>query len=197
MSALDRTLLAAFAIFAAATGVFLLAAPQTFYANVPGVAATGSFNAHFLRDVGLAYVTLAVGAAFALFRPEYALPVTAMAAVNLLGHAALHVFIENSRRCIWERHDRTRRGTRHLSPSRLRSCTADPSSVRGSPAAFSTKNLTNRKGCIVSPSGPAFARKRCPVNGVACGTYARLAFRDATSHPSKALGRYRLPRGGQ
>jgi len=94
VSALDRALLGAFAIFAAATGLFLLAAPHTFYANVPGVAATGSFNAHFLRDVGLAYVTLTVGAAFALFRPEYALPVTAMAAADLLGHAALHVFME-------------------------------------------------------------------------------------------------------
>lgn len=94
MSALDRTLLGAFAIFTAAIGVFLLAAPQAFYTNVTGVGATGSFNDHFFRDVGLAYITLAAGAAFALFRPEYALPVAAMAALYLVGHAVLHVFLE-------------------------------------------------------------------------------------------------------
>lgn len=79
----------------------LIGAPQTFYANVPGVAATGSFNAHFLPDVGLAYIMLAAGAAFALFGPEYALPVAAMAGTPPRGTCSAPCVPRSSGSCIW------------------------------------------------------------------------------------------------
>ena len=41
----------------AANGFVMLGAPAAWYAAVPGVAATGPFNAHFIRDVGVAYET--------------------------------------------------------------------------------------------------------------------------------------------
>src|SRR6476619_8027266 len=40
----------------AANGLVMLGAPAAWYAAVPGVAATGPFNAHFIRDIGVAYV---------------------------------------------------------------------------------------------------------------------------------------------
>jgi hypothetical protein len=49
----------------AANGFVMLGAPAAWYAAVPGVAATGPFNAHFIRDVGVAYALC--GAALAWF----------------------------------------------------------------------------------------------------------------------------------
>jgi hypothetical protein len=90
----DRLCLAAFVVFAAATGLFLLGAPHAFYADVPGVAAAGAFDAHLLRDVGLTYMTLAGGVVMALIRPSWMLPVTSMAALYLGCHAAIHALME-------------------------------------------------------------------------------------------------------
>jgi len=90
----DRLSLAAFVVFAAVTGLFMLVAPHEFYAEVPGVAAAGAFDAHLLRDVGLTYLTLAGGVVIALIRPSYMLPVTSMAVLYLGGHAAMHALME-------------------------------------------------------------------------------------------------------
>lgn len=38
------------------TGLSIFAQPQTFYDTVPGLALMGAFNAHFIRDVGLAFL---------------------------------------------------------------------------------------------------------------------------------------------
>lgn len=38
------------------TGCYVLFAPLHFYQNVPGVAAMGPFNLHFIRDVGLVFI---------------------------------------------------------------------------------------------------------------------------------------------
>ncbi len=40
----------------AANGLVMLGVPAAWYAAVPGVAATGPFNAHFIRDIGIAYL---------------------------------------------------------------------------------------------------------------------------------------------
>ncbi|VVO35451.1 hypothetical protein [Pseudomonas fluorescens] len=53
---------AALGVAMAANGVFVLIAPALWYTEVPGVARTGLFNQHFIRDIGLLYV--AIGAAF-------------------------------------------------------------------------------------------------------------------------------------
>jgi hypothetical protein len=39
----------------AANGVIMLAVPAAWYTAVPGVPATGPFNPHFVRDIGVAY----------------------------------------------------------------------------------------------------------------------------------------------
>jgi hypothetical protein len=43
-------------LLAAANGVFMLAAPAAWYAMAPGVPNTGSLNAHFIRDIGAAFL---------------------------------------------------------------------------------------------------------------------------------------------
>lgn len=43
-------------------GAFMLAAPESWYWAVPGVAETGGFNPHFIRDIGIVYIV--TGAAF-------------------------------------------------------------------------------------------------------------------------------------
>jgi hypothetical protein len=48
----------------AANGV--LAAPAAWHAPVPGVPATGAFNAHFVRDIGAAYLVAGMAAFLAL-----------------------------------------------------------------------------------------------------------------------------------
>src|SRR5262249_36111916 len=45
----------------AANGLTMLAVPVNWYAMVPGVADTGPFNPHFVRDIGVAYVVADAG----------------------------------------------------------------------------------------------------------------------------------------
>ena len=74
-----------------ANGLFMLAGPQDWYSAVPGVAHTGPFNAHFVRDIGAAY--LVAGAAFIwLARNRLALPAALAATAFLAIHALVHVW---------------------------------------------------------------------------------------------------------
>lgn len=69
-----------------------LAAPMAWYEATPGVVATGAFNAHFVRDIGAAYLTAAAGLTAFAWRPRAARPALLMAASFLALHAAIHVF---------------------------------------------------------------------------------------------------------
>ncbi|MEW6437298.1 MAG: hypothetical protein AB1508_09020 [Pseudomonadota bacterium] len=42
-------------------GLAMLGLPASWYAAVPGVAMTGPFNPHFVRDIGVAYVVAGAG----------------------------------------------------------------------------------------------------------------------------------------
>jgi hypothetical protein len=73
-------------------GLFMLAAPQHWYASVPGVTTTGPFNQHFVRDIGLIY--LLAGASFltGAARPRYRTALWAVPTVWLSGHALFHIW---------------------------------------------------------------------------------------------------------
>ena len=45
------------------TGLYILLAPMHFYNNVPGLAAMGPYNMHFIRDVALVFIasSIAIG----------------------------------------------------------------------------------------------------------------------------------------
>ena len=68
-----------------------LGAPFWWYGLVPGVPATGPFNAHFVRDIGAAYLLTAAGLAAFAWRPATGGLGLAMAAGFLTVHAAIHV----------------------------------------------------------------------------------------------------------
>ncbi len=59
-----RLLLVVLGLFHILNGLAMLAAPETWYALVPGVTGTGPANGHFIRDIGMAFV--ASGAMLAL-----------------------------------------------------------------------------------------------------------------------------------
>jgi hypothetical protein len=73
-----------------ANGVFMLALPQSWYDLVPGVAATGPFNPHFVRDIGAAY--LVAGGALLWFACDKKARAAAIAGAAFLAlHALVHV----------------------------------------------------------------------------------------------------------
>jgi hypothetical protein len=85
--------LAALAIGTAANAGWMLVDPAGWYAGLPaGVPDTGPFNAHFVRDIGCAFATLAAALAAAAWRPRWRAPLLAVVALFFAAHAALHVF---------------------------------------------------------------------------------------------------------
>jgi hypothetical protein len=77
-------------LLAAANGVFMLAAPATWYAIAPGAPNTGPLNAHFIRDIGAAF--LVAGATLAWFACDArARPAALACAVFFALHALVHL----------------------------------------------------------------------------------------------------------
>ena len=69
---MTRWIAAILALLMAANGLFMLGLPQAWYDAVPGVPLTGLFNPHFVRDIGMAYLTVAGGLAWFAWRPVQA-----------------------------------------------------------------------------------------------------------------------------
>jgi hypothetical protein len=73
----------------AINGLAMLGLPETWYGSVPGVAHTGPFNPHFVRDIGCAY--LMAGGALVWFALRPAVRPAAWAGAIFLGlHALVH-----------------------------------------------------------------------------------------------------------
>ena len=85
-----------FAVFGAvsiANALWMFAAPLHWYHDLPaGVPDTGPFNAHFVRDIGCAFMAVGIALVWAARAPHWRTPLVAIAAFFLVGHAALHVF---------------------------------------------------------------------------------------------------------
>ncbi|MDR3418742.1 MAG: hypothetical protein P4L83_21420 [Nevskia sp.] len=74
-----------------ANGAFMVAAPEAWYHAVPTVPDTGPFNPHFVRDIGCAFATAALGLLW--FARDAAARPAALAASVFLGlHALTHVW---------------------------------------------------------------------------------------------------------
>ncbi|HUH83732.1 MAG TPA: hypothetical protein VLX85_03940 [Stellaceae bacterium] len=85
-----RVIIGIFDLALAANGVFMLALPERWYVTVPGIAATGPFNSHFVRDVGAAYL-VAGGALLWFLRDKAARPAAIAGAAFLALHALVHI----------------------------------------------------------------------------------------------------------
>ena len=75
----------------AANGLVMLAVPDAWYAAVPGVTATGPFNAHFIRDIGAAYLVCGVALPWFAISPT-ARPAAVIGAAFLAIHAVVHLW---------------------------------------------------------------------------------------------------------
>jgi hypothetical protein len=85
-------LLLILAVTSGANGLWMLASPASWYHDLPAaVPDTGPFNAHFVRDIGIAFVTLALAFAWAAFEPRWRKPLVGIGTVFLAGHALLHL----------------------------------------------------------------------------------------------------------
>ena len=83
--------LSIFAAMSAVNAIWMLVSPATWYHDLPAaVPDTGPFNAHFVRDIGVAFVTLALAFGWAAFVPRWRTPLVVMGTVFLVGHALLH-----------------------------------------------------------------------------------------------------------
>lgn len=84
-----RLLLIFLALFHGLNGLFMLVAPEAWYAAVPGVVDTGPANTHFIRDIGLGF--LASASALWLTARTGGIAVLVPALVFLGGHGGLHL----------------------------------------------------------------------------------------------------------
>ncbi len=79
------------ALAMAANALAMLAEPVWWYGAVPGVAAAGPFNLHFIRDIGMAYLVVAGGVAWFVWRPAQGWAALVAAAAFLALHGLIHV----------------------------------------------------------------------------------------------------------
>ena len=74
-------------------GVWMLLDPPGWYVNLPAaVPDTGPLNEHFVRDIGTAFLTLALAFVWAAYAPRWRPPLLAIATFFLVAHAGLHLF---------------------------------------------------------------------------------------------------------
>ena len=76
-----------------ANALWMLAGPMHWYQELPAaVPDTGPFNAHFVRDIGCAFLASGVALVWAARDAARRYPLTAVAAVFLFCHALLHAY---------------------------------------------------------------------------------------------------------
>lgn len=88
---MNRWIAIALAVLLGGNALFMLAAPLSWYDAVPGVTATGAYNPHFIRDIGMAYLVVTLGLGWFAWRPVQGWPALVCAAAFQLLHAAIHV----------------------------------------------------------------------------------------------------------
>ena len=84
-----RWVLGLLGAISAANGVFMFVAGQRWFETTPGVVFTGPYNAHFVQDVGAAFVAAGLGLGATAWRARY-WPAAVAGAGFLVLHAALH-----------------------------------------------------------------------------------------------------------
>jgi hypothetical protein len=71
---------------------WMLASPLSWYTDFPAaVPHTGLYNAHFIRDIGVAYLVAALGFGWCALHLDRCRPVHLGLTVFFVGHALIHV----------------------------------------------------------------------------------------------------------
>jgi hypothetical protein len=87
-----RTFFVILAVLNLANGAWMLLAPQSWYLHLPAaVPDTGPFNAHFVRDIGAAFMTMGGALMVAVWRVRARRGVLLATATFYALHALLHV----------------------------------------------------------------------------------------------------------
>ena len=86
-----RGVLSLAALLSGGVGAWMLIDPAGWYVTVPGVGHTGAFNYHFVRDIGVGFVTAAGAYAIAARRLAAAYPLLLVGCIWFIGHALTHV----------------------------------------------------------------------------------------------------------
>ena len=89
---MTRLVAAVLALFLGVNGLVQNLAPLWWYDAVPGVPSTGAFNAHFVRDIGAAYLVVSLGLAWFAWRPPQGWPALVAGAAFLVLHTGIHLF---------------------------------------------------------------------------------------------------------
>jgi hypothetical protein len=87
---INRIAAALFGAFYALTGLYMLVAGQRWYQNTVGVAATGPYNAHFVKDVGAAFIASGLALLLRSWRPRW-WPAAVAGATFPVFHALIHL----------------------------------------------------------------------------------------------------------
>jgi hypothetical protein len=73
--------------------LWMLAGPMHWYRELPAaVPDTGPFNAHFVRDIGCAFLAVGVALCWAARSPRWRPPLVVVAALFLGAHGVLHAY---------------------------------------------------------------------------------------------------------
>ena len=85
-----RFLAAVSALLSATNGLWMLVDGAAWYAAVPGVTHTGPFNAHFVQDIGAAFLVAGLALGARAWRPAL-WPAGVAGAAFLVAHAGIHL----------------------------------------------------------------------------------------------------------
>jgi len=89
---LVQILLLIAAVTTVANGVFMLVKPLDWYVFVPTVVTTGPPNAHFIRDIGLAYIGSGLILLYAAANPALRWRAAIVGGLWLTFHGLLHIY---------------------------------------------------------------------------------------------------------
>lgn len=92
MAKIEQLLIIAMAAMLGLNGLYMLADPLGWYDAVPGVSRTGPPNPHFIRDIGLMYLTSTGLLCYGLIRPDLKRLMISIAAIWITGHGLFHIW---------------------------------------------------------------------------------------------------------
>lgn len=89
---ISRAVLGLLGLFHLINGLWMLLAPESWYAAVPGVRLEGPFNHHFIGDIGLAFIASGVGMMVGFRMGKTAATLALAGATWPTLHACFHVW---------------------------------------------------------------------------------------------------------
>lgn len=92
MNTFNKSMMALLGIGMFVNGIVMLYNPAFWYFAVPTVTATGPFNQHFIRDIGLIYLMIGAGYLIGIFAPAQRVWLWAAATLWLGLHGFFHLW---------------------------------------------------------------------------------------------------------